>query len=127
MKIVLGFAGFLVIFIILLTAFTTTKNTDAPVQTARKTGAQVADEARQNVEDNAVSACNRWSEENSKIAMGEIVKIGPVENRRLPRDHFQVAIVWRSKGEGHLMRTTCEYIYDGKNPGRLINARSAPE
>ena len=126
MKIVLGFAGFLLILIAILTAFTAGDG-GAPVKTARKTAAQEGDKARQNVEDNAVSACNTWSEEHSKIAMGEIVRMGPVENRRLPRDHFQVAIIWRSKGEGYLMRTTCEYVYDGKNPGRLINARSAAE
>jgi len=74
----------------------------------------------------ALYLCNEWSEKHSKLAMGETIAMGELEGLKLPAHHHVVAIDYRSKDQGLLMRTTCEYVDDGTLPVTLVRERSAP-
>jgi len=77
--------------------------------------------------DHALGLCEEWTQKNSKLAVGEFVKEYEITGVKLPSQHHQVGLDYRSKGDGLLMKATCEYVDDGTRPAFLVKAKSAPK
>ena len=59
--------------------------------------------------DRALGLCEAWTEKNSKLAVGEILEEHRLTGMKLSPGHGRVSIDYRSKGNGVLMTTVCEY------------------
>lgn len=77
--------------------------------------------------DHALGLCEDWTRKNSKLAVDEFVKEYEITGVKLTAGHHQVGLDYRAKGDGLLMRATCEYVDDGKRPAFLVKAKSSPK
>jgi hypothetical protein len=74
--------------------------------------------------DRALAACEDWTQKNSKLAVGEIVKEYELTGGKLHNGHHAVGIDYCSKGDGILMKSRCEYTTDGTSIA-LVKAESS--
>jgi hypothetical protein len=72
--------------------------------------------------DRVLTVCEDWTRKNSKLSVGEIEREYELTGRTLPADHHAVGIDYRSKGDGVLMHSRCEYVGDGS---LLVKAESS--
>lgn len=59
--------------------------------------------------DKALGLCEAWTKANSKFEVGTFGQEHEIVGAKLPANHGRVSIDYRSKGDGLLMTTTCEY------------------
>jgi hypothetical protein len=71
--------------------------------------------------DMALVGCERWTTQNSKIAVAKIDNEYVITGVKLPAKHYLVGLDYRAGSDGLLMKARCEYAGD-ENALLLVKA-----